>query len=150
MTMICGDCCTTVICEPDFRLPAACALARNTCTADITSAACVWYASPNEVVQLRFFARLSRTEGNCVSAFTLGSHDWAFTPSINALPVRLVFICSQFSATVIWSGKVAAPRICATRASGYSAMGATNCCNSSADRGAPCPEYPVDPLDSGC
>jgi len=28
-----------------------------------------------EEVQLRFFAMLSSTEGNCVSAFTLGSHD---------------------------------------------------------------------------
>jgi hypothetical protein len=46
----------------------------------------------------------------------------------------------------IWSGKVAAPRICATKASGYSAMGAASCCNSSADSGTPCPEYPVDPV----
>ena len=38
MTMVCGVCCTTVICEPDLRLPAALAWARKVWTAAITSA----------------------------------------------------------------------------------------------------------------
>src|SRR5208337_1501864 len=50
--IISGDCCTTLICGPDLRLPAACALARNACTADIMSAGCMWYASPKDEVQL--------------------------------------------------------------------------------------------------
>jgi hypothetical protein len=29
-------------------------------------------------------------------------------------------------------------------------MGATSCCNASADKGAACPEYPVDAGGAGC
>src|SRR5215469_11737019 len=116
--MTCGDSCTTVICEPDFRLPEAYALARSTWTADMTSAVCVWYASPKAEVQLRLLARLLRTDGNCVSAFTLGSHGWASTACIRVAPERFLLNCRKLLAAAIWSGKVAAPRIWATSESG--------------------------------
>src|ERR1700733_8172320 len=143
MTMTCGDCCTTLIWEPDVRLPAACALARNTWTADMTSGPWVAYASPKVEVQLRFFAMLSSTDGNCVIAFTLGSHGCESTACIRGWPVRELFWCRKLDAAVTWSGKPAAPRTWATKESGYNAMGATICCRSLADNGAPCPEYPV-------
>ena len=43
----------------DLRFPAALALARNVWIAAITSVDWLWYASPSEDVQLRFFARLA-------------------------------------------------------------------------------------------
>src|SRR5215469_15639763 len=140
--MTCGDSRTTVICDPDFRLPAAYAFARNTCTADMTSAGWVEYASPKAEVQLRLLASVFSTDGNCVSAFTLGSQVWTSTTAMRLCPAILGFCCKNWFADAIWSGKVAAPRIWATSASGYSAMGATNCRKSSGDSGAPRPEYP--------
>ena len=61
--------------DPDFRFPAASAFARIRCTAAMTSACCVAEASPSADVHARFFDRSSSTDGNCVSAFTEGSHD---------------------------------------------------------------------------
>src|ERR1700680_783943 len=100
--MTCGDCCETTSCGPDFKLPAANAFARKDWTADITSADWVWYASPREEVQLRFVAKLASTEGNCVSAFTLGSHGCASTVCIRVFPVRWLFCRSQFAAADTW------------------------------------------------
>ena len=51
-----------------------------------------------------FCAMLLSTDGNCVSALTLGSHDCPFTAVPNALPVRFWFCCSQLLATATWSG----------------------------------------------
>src|SRR5882762_8422336 len=106
--MTCGDCCTTVSCGPDFKLPAANALARKNCTAVITSAAWVWYASPSDEVQLRFVAMLASTEGNCVSAFTLGSHGCWSTACSRAEPLSLPFCWAHPAAAATWSGKVEA------------------------------------------
>src|SRR6516162_4456574 len=91
----------TVCCGVLFKLPAACALARMLCTAFITSCWKLKYASPKDEVHDRFLLIWSRTEGNWVSAFTLGSHDWLFTAAINWSPFRLEFCCSQRSASTI-------------------------------------------------
>jgi len=70
---------------------------------------------------------LARTEGNCVSAFTLGSQGILSTAWASASPFRFVFCCIQRSASTISVGYVDAARTCATKASGYRAIGATSC-----------------------
>src|SRR5208283_741263 len=87
-------------------------------------------------VHERLWARLSSTEGNCVRALTLGSQACWSIASASAVPVRFLFCASQLSAYETWSGLVAAAKTCATRASGYRAMGATSASNCSADSGA--------------
>src|SRR5271170_7857100 len=95
MTMVCGDCWTTVICEPDFRLPAAFAFARKVWIAVMTSACWLWYASPSCDVQERFWAKLLSTDGNSVSALTLGSQVCLSTAVASALPVSVLFCSTQ-------------------------------------------------------
>ncbi len=90
-----------VIYGVDFRLPAACALARILWTAAITSGCCVAEASPRAEVQARFFARLSSTEGNCVSAFTEGSHDCWSTSLASASSLSWELSLSQSVASTI-------------------------------------------------
>src|ERR1700693_5898180 len=97
----------------------------------------------------------SSTEGNCASAFTLGSQSCLSTSLANSWPLRLACLCIQRSASTIWVGYVAAARICATRASGDKASGATSCCNSLGDgltgeAGDCSPDWPVGPKDSAC
>src|ERR1700731_1702898 len=75
----------------------------------------------------------SSTEGNCVMAFTLGSQDCLSTSLASSSPFRLEWLCIQRSASTISVGYVEAARTCATRASGYKAIGATSCCNSCGD-----------------
>jgi hypothetical protein len=136
MTIVCGDCCSTFISGPDFKFPAARAFARILCTAAMTSCCCVAEASPRAEVQARFFAKLSSTDGNWVSAFTAGSQDCWSTALASASPVRPEFSLTQRVAATISYGKVEAPTTCATSASGYSAIGATSASSSSAVRGA--------------
>src|SRR5262252_9228686 len=95
---------------------------------------------------------LFNTDVNCVSAFTLGSHDWPLTACINALPVSDLFCCNQLSATATWSGNVDAARIWATKASGYSAIGDTRLSSSCSVSGTPCPleEEEGGGVDCGC
>src|SRR5271167_1588772 len=112
--MVLEDGCVTVICDVDCSVPAACALARIVCTAAITSACWLADACPRLDVHERLCARLSKTEGNCVSALTLGSQDCWSTACASAVPVRLLFCASQSSAYATWSGFVAAARTCAT------------------------------------
>src|ERR1700730_2114501 len=102
-------------------------------TALVTSSAPLAYASPSAEVQDRFLSMFSSTEGNCASAFTLGSQSCLSTSLASSCPLRFECLCIQRSASTICVGYVAAARICATRASGYNAIGATSCCNSSGD-----------------
>src|SRR5271165_3896459 len=72
-----------------------------------------------------------RTDGNAVSALTLGSQGCWSTVWPKASPFKSGCACTHRSASTTCSGKVDAARIWATRESGYSAIGATNCCNCS-------------------
>ncbi len=72
-----------------------------------------------------------RTDGNAVSALTLGSQGCWSTAWPKASPFKSGCACSHLSASTTCSGNVDAARICATSESGYSAIGATNCCNCS-------------------
>src|ERR1700732_4827791 len=95
----------------------------------------------------------SSTDGNCASAFTLGSQSCLSTSLASSCPLRFECLCIQRSASTICVGYVAAARICATRASGYNAIGATSCCNSSGDdltgEADDCsPDWLCGPLDS--
>jgi len=57
------------------RRPFSRACLRSTWTASITSCGWLTYASPRADVQERFRSSIVNTDGNCVSAFTLGSHE---------------------------------------------------------------------------
>src|SRR4051812_45660634 len=116
----------TICSEVVLRLPACCARLRICCTASSTASCPLTYASPSADAQERFLSRFARTDGNCVSALTLGSHDCWSTACARACPVRPEFCSIQRSASTISVGYVHAARICATSASGYSAMGATS------------------------
>src|SRR6267378_6921916 len=120
-------CVATVSCGVVLRFPACIARLRIVWT--VSSTACCWftYASPSAEVQERFLSMLARTEGNCVSAFTLGSQGILSTAWASASPFRFVFCCIQRSASTISVGYVDAARTCATKASGYRAIGATSC-----------------------
>ena len=72
--MVCGDCCTTVICEPDLRLPAVFGLGAQSLDSSHHVGRWLWYSSPSCEVQEMFWAMLLSTDGNWVSALTLGSH----------------------------------------------------------------------------
>ena len=72
---------------------------------------------------------LPRTEGNAVSAFTLGSHGCWSTAWPRASPFKSGFACTHRSASTTCSGNVAAAKICATNESGYRAIGATSRCS---------------------
>src|SRR5215475_1150113 len=76
---------------------------------------------------------LSRTEGNCVRPLMLGSHASWLTALTNASPCKPACCLSHRSASTTWVGYVEPASICATRGSGYKAIGATSCCNSAAD-----------------
>src|SRR6516164_1776255 len=102
--MVCGDCCTTVICSVDLRLPAFLACCRRRCTEAITSACWLKDASPSDDVHARLLAIWSSTEGNCVSAFTLGSQGWPSTAFIKASPCRFLLLLTKLSAAWTWSG----------------------------------------------
>src|SRR6516165_6907946 len=78
-----------------------------------------------------FLSMLPSTEGNAVSAFTLGSQFIWSTACPRASPLTSGCCSTQRSASTTCSGNVDAERICATSESGYSAMGATICCNCS-------------------
>src|SRR6266403_5927031 len=103
------------------------------CTASVTSCGWVSYASPSDEVQVRFLSMFSRTDGNCAMAFTLGSQSCLSTSLASLSPLSPACLCIQRSASTISVGYVEAARICATRASGYKAIGATSCCNSCGD-----------------
>src|ERR1039457_1841947 len=79
----------------------------------------------------RFSSILPRTDGNAASALTLGSQGCWSTACPKASPFKSGFACTHLSAWTTCSGNVDAARICATSESGYSAIGATNCCNCS-------------------
>src|ERR1700680_99550 len=102
-------------------------------TASVTSCCWLAYASPRDEVHEMFLSMFSRTEGNCVRAFTLGSQDCLSTSPPSFSPLRSEWLCIQRSASTISVGYVEAARTCATRASGYKAIGATSCCNSCGD-----------------
>ena len=87
--MMSGRSFTTLICSPDFRVPAAYALPRIRWMAAITSPCWFAAASPSAEVHSMFFESLSSTLGNCTSACTDGSHGFASAASICASPVRL-------------------------------------------------------------
>ena len=117
---------TTLICWPDFRFPASYAFARIRWIAAITSAC--WFAdtSPSAEVHPRFCASFSSTLGNCSNAITEGSHSSSCAACCSGSPVRFGLVLTKASAASTWSGYVEAPRICATSASGYKAIGATS------------------------
>src|SRR6266436_8914297 len=124
-------------------------------TALVTSSGSLAYASPSDEVQDRFLSMFSSTEGNWARAFTLGSQSCLSTSLANSSPLRLECLCIQRSASTISVGYVEAARICATRASGYKAIGATSCCNSLGDgltgEADDCSsDWPARPKDSAC
>src|ERR1019366_10519806 len=80
-------------------------------------------------VQERFLSIFPRTDGNAVSALTLGSHGCWSTACPKSLPFKSGCACTHLAASTTCSGNVDAARICATSESGYSAIGATSCCN---------------------
>src|SRR6266403_845805 len=125
------------------------------CTASVTSCGWVSYASPSDEVQVRFLSMFSRTDGNCAMAFTLGSQSCLSTSLASLSPLSPACLCIQRSASTISVAYVDAARLCATRASGYKAIGATSCCNSCGDCFAggvvDCVlDWPVGPKDSAC
>src|SRR6267378_4919054 len=124
-------------------------------TASVTSCCWLAYASPRDEVQERFLSMFSRTEENWVTAFTLGSQGCLSTSFASSSPLRLEWLCIHRSASTISLGYVEAARICATRASGYKAMGATSCCSSWGEcctgaAGDCSLDWPVGPKDSAC
>src|SRR6267143_2302639 len=126
-----------------------------TWTASVTSCCWLAYASPRDEVQERFLSMFSRTDGNCVRAFMLGSQGCLSTSFASSSPLRLEWLCIHRSASTISLGYVEAARICATRASGYKAMGATSCCSSWGEcctgaAGDCSLDWPVGPKDSAC
>src|SRR5229473_7226350 len=148
-------CVVTFSCSLLSRWPALRASWRMVCTASVTSCGWVAYASPREEVQERFLSMFSRTEGNCARAFTLGSQSCLSTSLAKFSPLSSECRCIQRSASTISVGYVEAARICATRASGYKAIGATSCCNSLGDglageAGDCSSDWPVGPKDSAC
>src|SRR6266481_5295921 len=128
--MIVFPCVVTCSCSLLSRWPALRACSRIACTASVTSCGWLAYASPSDDVQERFLSMFSRTEGNCAIAFTLGSQSRLSTSLASLSPLRSECLCIQRSASTISFGYVEAARTCATRASGYRAIGATSCCNS--------------------
>src|SRR5260370_8985635 len=131
--MIVLPCVVTFSCSLSFRWPALRASSRRVCTASVTSCGWFTYASPSDDVQDRFLSMFSRTEGNCVIAFTLGSQFCLSTSFPKSSPFRLECLCIQRSASTICVGYFEAARICDTNTSGYNAIGATICCNSCGD-----------------
>src|ERR1700676_79126 len=131
--MIVLPCVVPFSCSLFSRCPAFLASWRITWTASVTSCGALTYASPSDEVQDKFLSMFSSTEGNCASAFTLGSQSCLSTSLASCSPLRFECLCIQRSASTICVGYVAAARICATRASGYNAIGATSCCNSLGD-----------------
>jgi hypothetical protein len=79
---------------------------------------------PSFCVQSIFSFIFSRTVGNATSDFTLGSQVWLCTAPATASPLTSGCSLDQRAASTISSGYVEAMKICASRASGYSAMGA--------------------------
>src|SRR5260221_11468228 len=100
------------------------------CTAFVTFFVWLPYATPRDQVQDRFLYIFSRGEGNCAMAFTLGSQSCLSNCLASSSTFSLEFLCIQRSASTICVGYVEAARICATKASGYKAIGATSCCSS--------------------
>src|SRR6266481_5259502 len=131
--MIVLPCVDTFSCSLLFRWPVFSASLRSVWTALVTSSGWFAYASPRDEVQERFLSMFSRTDGNCTMAFTLGSQSCLSTSLASLSPLSSVCLCIQRSASTISVGYVEAARICATRASGYKAIGATSCCNSLRD-----------------
>jgi hypothetical protein len=86
--------------------------------AAMTSARWLAEASPSDEVQVMLFAISSSTLGNCASALTDGSQDMASTVFFTCALDMLVVALRKVLASTNWSGNVAAPRICATSASG--------------------------------
>src|SRR6516164_731468 len=69
-----------------------------------------------------FLSMLPSTEGNAVSAFTLGSQFIWSTACPRASPLKSGCACTHRSASTTCSGNVAAERIYATSESGYNAI----------------------------
>src|SRR5215475_425464 len=76
---------------------------------------------------------LSSTEGNWVSALILGSHGCLFASAASCSPFEPGLSRIHRAASTTWVGYVAAARIWPTNASGYRAIGATNCCKFGVD-----------------
>src|SRR5260370_28405765 len=131
--MIVFPCVVTCSCSLLSRWPALRACSRIACTASVTSCGWLAYASPSDDVEERFLSMFSRSEGHCAIAVTLGSQSCLSTSLASLSPLRSECLCIQRSASTISVGYVEAARICATRASGYRAIGATSCCNSLRD-----------------
>src|SRR5229473_6614062 len=153
--MIVFPCVVTCSCSLLSRWPALRACSRIACTASVTSCGWLAYASPSDDVQERFLSMFSRTEGNCAIAFTLGSQSCLSTSLASLSPLTSECLCSQRSASTICVGYVEAARTCATRASGYNAIGATSCCNSCGDcctagAGDCSLDWPVGPWELAC
>src|SRR3954470_6273452 len=71
------------------------------------------------------------TSGNVTSDFTLGSQVWLSTAPATASPFTSGCSFDQRAASTISSGYVEAMKICASKASGYNAIGARICSSSS-------------------
>src|SRR5208337_4210812 len=63
----------------------------------------------------------------------LASKPFCCAASCSAVPCRSLFCCSQLFTSVTWPGLVALVRTCASRGSGYSATGASNCSSGASD-----------------
>src|SRR5467141_2478510 len=153
--MIVLPCVDTFSCSLLFRWPVFSASLRSVWTALVTSSGWFAYASPRDEVQERFLSMFSRTDGNCTMAFTLGSQSCLSTSLASLSPLSPACLCIQRSASTICVGYVEAARICATKASGYKAIGATSCCNCWGDcftggADACSLDWPVGPRDSAC
>src|SRR5580692_5488594 len=94
----------TFSCSLLLRWPFFSAWPRNVWTALLTSSGWLAYASPRDEVQERFLSMFSRTDGNCVRAFTLGSQGCLSTSFASSSPLSLEWLCIHRSASTISVG----------------------------------------------
>src|SRR5688572_5951213 len=117
----------------DISVPASFALARSRCTASINSVCCARNASPSFWVQSSFSSIIARTSGNVAIDFTLGSQSMPLSASAMASPFNSGLALLQRAASTISSGYVDDIKTCASRGSGYSAIGEAICSSSSVE-----------------
>ena len=102
----------------DISVPSALALARNRCTASISSVCSARNASPSFCVQSIFSSIIASTSGNVISDFTAGSQSSFANAVVTASPARVWFASFQRAACTTSSGYVDAISTWASRGSG--------------------------------